>query len=206
MKPARSARLERRSARGQVAISGVVARATAFWNRLAGAISSATLPAPLPDGATRQRQNLGAARVAGLEVDLSWRPAAAWSLAIAHAFLDAHVTEAPGQPALVGKRLAQDPRHRTTAQVAFDDPRVAALTVEVRYLGPQFEDDLDTLPIGAVVLVDARAARRLGGGFELFAAAQNLLDRRYLVGRAGIDTVGAPRTLELGVAFDAARR
>ncbi len=190
----------------QVVTGGVAARATAFWNRLDGAIANVTLPEPLPDGATRQRRNLGAARVAGLELDASWRPAAAWYAAVAHTFIDADVIAAPAQPALVGKRLPQDPRHRTTAQLAFDDARLATVTAQVRYLGPQFEDDLNTLPIGAVVLVDARAARRLGRGVELFASVQNLFDRRYVVGRAGVDTVGAPRTLELGLAFDARRR
>ena len=69
--------------------------------------------------------------------------------------------------------------------------------------GPQFEDDLNTQPIGAVVLVDARAERDLGHGFSLFVTGQNLFDRRYLVGRAGIDTEGAPRTFELGVGYHA---
>lgn len=189
----------------QVVAGNAVVRATGFWNRLDGAIANVTLDAPLPDGATRQRRNLGAARVAGLELDASWRPAAAWFVSVAHTFIDADVIAAPGRPELVGKRLPQDPRHRTTASIAFDDPRLATLTAQVRHLGPQFEDDLNTLPIGAVVLVDARAARRLGRGVELFVAAQNLLDRRYVVGRAGIDTVGAPRTLEVGLAFDAGR-
>jgi outer membrane receptor protein involved in Fe transport len=37
----------------------------------------------------------------------------------------------------------------------------------------------------------------------VFASAQNLFDRHYLVGRAGIDTEGAPRTFELGLAYHA---
>lgn len=190
----------------QVVAGGAVVRATFFWNRLAGAIANVTLPAPLPDGATRQRRNLGTTRVAGLELDASWRPAAAWIASIAHMFIDADVIAAPDQPELAGKRLPQDPRHRTTASLAFDDARVATLTAQVRYLGPQFEDDLNTLPIGAVVLVDARAARRLGRGLEVFVSVQNLFDRPYVVGRAGVDTVGAPRTFEIGLAFAAGRR
>jgi hypothetical protein len=75
---------------------------------------------------------------------------------------------------------------------------------QARYLGRMFEDDLNTLPIGAVVLVDARAERVVAAGFSVFASAQNLFDRHYLVGRAGIDTEGAPRAFELGVAYHAA--
>ncbi len=102
-------------------------------------------------------------------------------------------------PSGASARLAHDPHHRTTASITFDDARLATIIGQLRYLGPMFEDDLNTLPIGAVVLFDARIARVLGHGITAFAAAENLLDRRYVVGRAGIDTLGAPRTIELGL-------
>ncbi|MGN6105725.1 MAG: TonB-dependent receptor [Kofleriaceae bacterium] len=185
----------------QLVVRELVVRATGFWNLLDDAIANVTLDAPL-DGATRQRQNLGRARVAGLELDASWRPHPVWTLALAHTYADARVTAAPRRPELVGKRLAQDPRHRTTGSIAFDDPRFATITGQIRYLGAQYEDDLEMLPIGAVVLVDARIARALGNGLTAFASVLNLFDRRYLVGRAGIDTLGAPRIIELGLRFE----
>jgi outer membrane receptor protein involved in Fe transport len=186
----------------QLGAEGLRFQATAFWNRLSDPISNVTLAAPI-DGATRQRQNLGRTRVRGLELELVWRPQDAWTVHVAHTFSDAQVIEAPTQPELVGKRLAQDPRHRTTAAVSYHDPQIATLTGEIRYLDRMFEDDLNTLPIGAVALVDARAERSLGSGFAMFVSGQNLFDRHYLVGRAGIDTEGAPRTFELGVAYHA---
>jgi outer membrane receptor protein involved in Fe transport len=186
----------------QLVASGISLQATGFWNQLSDAIANVTLAEPL-DGAARQRQNLGKTRIFGLDLDLSWRPGDAWTVRVGHTFSDAHVTAAPAQPELVGKRLAQDPRHRAIAAVTYDRARFATIIAQVRYLGRQFEDDLNTLPIGAVVLVDARAERRLGRGFSVFISGQNLFDRRYLVGRAGIDTEGAPRTFELGVAYHA---
>jgi len=188
---------------GQLVTSGISFQATAFWNQLSDPIANVTLDQPM-DGASRQRQNLGKTRILGLDLDLTWRATDAWTFRLAHTFSDAHVTEAPAQPDLVGKRLAQDPRQRTSAAVTYDDPRFATVVAQARYLGRQFEDDLNTQPIGAVVLVDARAERNIGGGFSLFASAQNLFDRHYLVGRAGIDTEGAPRTFEAGLAFHAA--
>jgi len=56
------------------------------------------------------------------------------------------------------------------------------------------------------VLVDARVERSLLAGLSVFAAGRNLFDRRYIVGRAGIDTEGAPRTFELGLAYHAPER
>ena len=180
----------------QITVDGIVVRATAFYNLLDGAIANVTVAEGM-----RQRQNLGAARVAGLELDATWRPHRHWELGVAQTFVDAEVVSAPAQPELVGKRLPQDPRFRATGSLAFDDPRIVTAAAQVRYLGPMFEDDMQQLPIGAVVLVDARIARRLGRRLELFLAAQNLFDRRYLVGRAGVDTLGAPRTFELGLAY-----
>ncbi len=184
----------------QIVLERVSVQATAFWNQLNDAIANVTLAAPM-DGAARQRQNLGEARIAGLDLDLTWRFTEAWMFRVGQAFSDGEVTAAPGQPALVGKRLAQAPRQRTIGGVGYVRPGFGSAGFQVRYLGRQFEDDLNTLPIGAVVLVDARADISLGGGFATFVSGQNLFDRRYLVGRAGIDTEGAPRTFELGITY-----
>jgi outer membrane receptor protein involved in Fe transport len=187
----------------ELALAELAARATVFVDRLASPVDNVTLPMPLADGAQRVRENLGAARVAGIELAAEWHPAAAWTASVAELFADTTVTSAPGYGELVGKRLAQDPRHRAIATLAFADPKILSAVVQVRYLGAQFEDDQNTLPIGAVVLADAFVSRRIGRGFVIFATVENALDRRYIVGRSGVDTVGAPRTIELGVRFDA---
>jgi len=186
----------------QLAVPGLTAQATAFWNQLRDPIANVTLAQPM-DGATRERQNLGKTRIVGVELELAWRPREDVTVRLGETFSSGHVTAAPAQPALVGKRLAQDPRHRATATLAYSNARFATVVAQARYLGPQFEDDLNTQPIGAVVLFDARAERGLGYGFSVFASGQNLSDRHYLVGRAGIDTEGAPRTFELGVTYHA---
>ena len=189
----------------QIVLEGLAAQATAFWNQMNDPIANVTLAMPV-DGATRERENLGSTRILGLDLDVTWRPAADWTARVAHTFSDGYVRTAPAQPDLVGNRLAQDPHHRSTAIVSYDNPRIATLSAEVRYLGPQFEDDQNTQPIGAVVLFNARAERALAQGFSVFVIGQNLSDRHYLVGRSGIDTEGAPRTFELGLAYHAGAR
>jgi outer membrane receptor protein involved in Fe transport len=189
----------------QLVLDGLAAQATAFWNQMNDPIANVTLAMPV-DGAARQRQNLGSTRILGVDLDVTWRPAADWTVRVAHTFSDGYVRSAPAQPDLVGNRLAQDPHHRTTAAVSYDNPRIATLSAELRYLGPQFEDDQNTQPIGSVVLFNARAERALAHGFSVFVIGQNLSDRHYLVGRSGIDTEGAPRTFELGLAYHAGAR
>jgi outer membrane receptor protein involved in Fe transport len=82
--------------------------------------------------------------------------------------------------------------HRASALLFFDDPRLFSASLQVRVLGAQYEDDLNSLRMGAYAVVDVFFARRIVGDLEVFAAVENLLDQTYLVGRAGVDTVGTP--------------
>lgn len=183
---------------------GLTARVTGFWNELEEPITNATLETPLPDGSQRQRRNLGRARVRGIEVGTDWRITRQWTALLAYTLVDSRVGSAPGAPELVGKRLAQDPVHRGTAIVTFHDTALLTATLQLRVTGPQFEDDLNERGLGGYAVVDAFVSRRLVGGLELFAAAENLFDREYLVGRAGVDTIGQPLLIRVGLRLRAA--
>jgi len=188
----------------------LTARLTGFWNVMEDPITNvtcATLEAcpDLPRGVipgpnVRQRQNLGQARIRGVEASAGWRFARAWVASLAYTYAHSRVTEAPGQPQLLGKDLLQDPRHRATASLAFDDPRLASALVQVRYVGSQYEDDLNTLPMSDFYLVDLSVSRRVTANLEAVLAVENLFDKQYLVGRpGGLDNVGQPRFVHGGV-------
>lgn len=174
---------------------GLAGRVTGFWNELADPVVSVTTG---PN--QRQRQNLGRARIRGVEAEAGWQPGRSWRVALAYTLAESRVTGAPGQPQLLGKALPIDPRHRATLRVAFDEPRLFAAGAVVRYVGRQFEDDQNTLPLPAYALLDLSASRRLAPYLEAYLAVENLLDRSYLVGRAGgLDTVGQPRFVHGGL-------
>lgn len=179
--------------------AAVRARATAFWNVLDDASAVVTLEAPLEDGATRRRENLGRARIRGLETVLAWSPRWPVGVTLAWTLADARVVSAPGHEELVGNRLPQDPVHRVALGVRAGPPGSLRGDVVLRWVGEQFEDDRNTLPMPAYGVVDATLAAPLGAGLEAFAAAENLFDRTFLVGRAGVDTVGAPRLVRVGI-------
>jgi outer membrane receptor protein involved in Fe transport len=82
--------------------------------------------------------------IRGLDIDVTWRPAASWTVWLGHTLSDGEVTSAPAQPDLLGKQLAQAPRDRTSAILTLDDPRLATIVGQVRYLGSQFGDDQNT--------------------------------------------------------------
>jgi outer membrane receptor protein involved in Fe transport len=196
----RAERLSGAEAGPDVRLPGALrARATAFWNVLEDPSTIVTLDAPLEDGATRQRANLGRARIRGVETVLSWEPRWPVGATFAWTIADARVTAAPGHEDLVGKRLPQDPLHRVALDLGVGEPGRARAAVSFRWYAEQYEDDRNARALPAYGVVDLTAALPIGAGLEAFAAAENLLDRQYLVGRAGVDTVGAPRLVRAGV-------
>jgi outer membrane receptor protein involved in Fe transport len=180
-------------------------RATGFANTLQNPITNVTLDKPLADGAQRQRQNLGSALVAGVELAARWTPARRWRLEAAYTFVDATVRTAPAQPQLVGKRLAQDPRHRIAASVTFTERRWFEATAELRYTGFAYDDDLNKFGLPGYAVVNVRVARRIAPHLDAFVAVENLLNQSYLVGRSGVDTVGEPIFAYGGIRYRAAR-
>ncbi|HEY2945479.1 MAG TPA: hypothetical protein VGN09_23805, partial [Vicinamibacteria bacterium] len=60
-------------------------------------------------------------------------------------------------------------------------------------------DDLNLFPLGRATTVDVLAARPLGRDAEVYAAAENVFDARYDVGRTPLRTLGPPRSLRAGV-------
>lgn len=171
------------------------ARAVAFYNIVDAPITSVATA----DG-TRERTNLGGARITGIETTASWRPAKPWLATVAYTFANSVVTDAD----LAGKQLAQMPRQRASAMLTYDNPRLATLTGAIRYIDRQYTDASNTASLPAFTLIDAMAARKIKRGIAGFVGVENLLDRRY-VGQYGIDTPGAPRTFRVGVRIDSAR-
>jgi outer membrane receptor protein involved in Fe transport len=180
------------------------ARVTAFWSDVKDLVANVTLATPLPDcpaGTTcRQRQNLDLARVRGIETELEARPARDWRVIASHLYTDARVVEATQQPALEGKRLAQVPEHTAALTLRYANPVIVTAAVSGRYVGPQFEDDLNTLPLGGYVVFDVVLSRALTRWSEAFVAVENILDRTYATGRTtdGVISTGTPRFVRGG--------
>jgi iron complex outermembrane recepter protein len=174
-------------------------RVTGFLNVLDRPITNVTLAEPLPDGSMRQRQNLGSARVHGIELDARWRFGQHLQIGFGYTWANSEVTDSGPMSLLVGKQLAQDPEHRATTTVWYDRPDWFSAMLQLRALGTQYEDDLNTLQMNGALIVDASLSRRVIEDLEVFLAAENLFDAEYLVGRAGIDTVGAPLSVRVGL-------
>ena len=174
------------------------ARVTAFHNVLNNAISNVTLTVT-PALTTRERQNTDEVSASGVEVEGDLRPHRRVTLSLFGAFTSSHFAETPKQPAIEGNRIPQVPRYHIGVGVIADTPRVATFTAQTRFVGAQFEDDLNQLTLEEYVVVDASATRQLTRGLHLFFGVENLFDVEYDVGRTPVRSIGWPRTFRAGV-------
>lgn len=181
----------------------VTARTTLFWMEVEQTIANVTL-ATEPGLITRQRRNLGQTRSRGIEAEATAR-AGRWTLSGGYLLADARVESAPAEPDLEGLRLPQVPRHQASLQVRFDDPRLASVGLQARWSDAQFDDDLNRFRLGSFATLDAFVSRGLGRGVSVFAAAENLLDERFDIGRTPVRTLGPPRTARIGVRLELLR-
>jgi outer membrane cobalamin receptor len=190
----------------------LLARATIFWNRVADAIVDYTIGTattdgqviepcgPLPeDQICRQRRNVGSLRSMGVESELEFHPAEAWSLWAAYTFNPTRISS-PGQ-AIDGKIARAAVRHAATAVVTYDNPDLISATIEGRYVGSRSDDDLDTIRLESFFVTGLRLSRRLWSQSSVYVKLENLFDAEYPVAQAanGLVEVGAPRWVTVGM-------
>jgi outer membrane receptor protein involved in Fe transport len=178
-------------------------KTTGFWNEVHDAVTNVTLSST-PALITRQRMNVALIRARGVEADAEARLGTAFTAAASWLFVDSVVVSA-NQAALTGLKVAQVPRHQGSLSVRYAHPAVR-IGVQARFAGRQFDDDLNLFPLGRATTVDLLAARPLGRGLEVYAAAENIFDARYDVGRTPLRTLGPPRSIRAGVRLHAPAR
>lgn len=181
------------------------ARVTGFWTEIARPIANVTI-ATTPALITRRRQNLGRTRSRGVEVEMDARLNRRWTISGGYLLADATVLEFPANTSLEGLRIPQVPKHQATFQVRYTNPSLITLGVQARAGGQQFDDDQNRFPLGRYFTLDALASRRVTRNVDLFVAAENLFNQRYLIGRTPITTIGPPLLLRAGVRFRLGQR
>jgi outer membrane receptor protein involved in Fe transport len=183
----------------------IILGATAFWNDLRDAVGNVTLargPGTFPivgtlgaGGIGRQRLNLDAIRVQGLELSATWRTSyrVHWNASILYD--DATVRRATIAPALVGKRLAEVPQHAATFGATVKLPWHLEIAPRVRWIGRQWDDDENTLRLGEVVVADIGVTRPMTKNVEVFLNVENIGNARVETSRSadGVVNIGTPR-------------
>ncbi|HEX8533402.1 MAG TPA: TonB-dependent receptor [Allosphingosinicella sp.] len=185
---------------------------TLFANRLTDSIANVTLgrgPGTFPGvgfvaagGEYRQRQNLDAIEVRGVELDARYG-FGPWSLSAGYSFADAEVRASGAAAPLDGLRPAQTPRHTASGTIAWAGTSGARASLSARYTGGQFEDDSNEQRLPGALTFDASAALPITQTLALEARAENLSDERIVAGitAAGIIERASPRTLWIGLRY-----
>ena len=186
-------------------------RLTGYWNQVEDAIFNLTIPGTsggviepcgfVPDGGRcRQRGNLERTRSRGIEAELSYRRGLFWSGSVRYLFAHSKIVRAPDQPALEGKRLPQVPAHHLVLDLNYAHPALLRASIQGRYVGKHYEDDINSLELGGFAVVNLSASRSLKAGSEIFLQVENLFDQSYAVGKTGTGTVteGMPRLFRGG--------
>jgi len=182
----------------------MLARANFFWNEVTDPVSNVTLLAT-PTLITRQRQNLGSLRSRGLELSVESRLPHHLMLRGAYQFVDATVLTSPASPALIGLFIPQVPRHSMGVSLSYAD-RGWTFAAQGRASGRQFDDDQNLLPLDSYFNLDVFAGRRIKRNLEVYFAAENALDQRYIVGRTPTPTWGTPIAFRVGTRFHLSQR
>jgi len=182
---------------------------TAFLNRLHDAIANVTLghgPGVFPQvgfvaagGAFRQRQNVDAVKVRGLELGAEWT-SGPWGLRAGASITHARMETSGTAAVLNGLRPAQTPNFAGTLAASWEQGGKGAELV-LRRVGPQFEDDLNGEVLKGATTLDASASWPLGRRLQLVARAENVTNALVMatINADGSIERATPRTLWIGL-------
>lgn len=191
--------------------SKLTGRGTFFWSDVTDPIANVTLSVT-PSLITRQRQNLGRTRSRGVDLDASLHVTPTLELTSGYEFVNATVQSFAADPSLVGLELPQVPRNVFTFQALYSNPtassqwRRVTLGLQGRYVGSQFDDDQNLLPLGNFFTLDAYLSRSIWHDTEAYVAAENIFDERYAVQRTPVPQLGYPLLFRVGFRMNFGRR
>jgi outer membrane receptor protein involved in Fe transport len=179
-------------------------RETVFWADVVDPVSNVTISVT-PSLTTRQRQNLGRTRSIGTEFDGSYRLKT--YLQVAGGYQYAHAVVVDSTPSLIGLNIPEVPRHQASVELRYWNPSKLMASVQGRYSSAQFDDDRNTLRLGGFYVMELYAGREFRHGVTGYFAAENLLNRRYVVTLTGnpstpLQNWGPPILARVGVKFD----
>jgi len=172
-------------------------RGNFFWSDIAEPVANVTI-ASTPVLITRQKQNLGESQARGFELAGEMQVTERVKVTAAYLFVNSIVLHFAANPALIGNFLPQVAQNQFSFQASYAGRKWNA-ALQGRFLGNQFDDDQNLLPLGRAFSLDAQVSREVGWHTSLFFAAQNLTNDRFYVSATPVYTVGPPVLVRGGV-------
>ncbi len=192
-----------------VAVSGfngrLQAHGTFFYNQIVDPVANVTLSST-PNLILRQRQNLGQINAPGVELGVTASIVRDFTISCSYQYVDSKVSSFPANTALVGLWVAQVPHNAFTFQARYSNPRIVTVEVTGRAIGNAFDDDQNQFPLGSFFVLDAMVSRQVGARFEVYAAAENLLNATYYTAATPVYQLGLPIVGRVGVRLEFPKR
>ncbi|WP_238474045.1 TonB-dependent receptor plug domain-containing protein [Altericroceibacterium spongiae] len=177
-------------------VSAVTVSLTAFDNKVKNAVANVTLAENL-----RQRRNLDAIDARGLELGAKVK-LGTLSFTSSLSYTDAKVDSSGDAVALDDNRPPQTPRWAGSATLAWAPFKDARLSMTLRHIGRQFEDDQETTILPSATTLDLFAQLPVFGNVSVIARTENLFDEEIVTrNQAGSIDLGVPRTVWLGIRY-----
>jgi len=168
---------------------------TAFRNKVKNAVANVTL-----DENLRQRRNIDGIVAKGIELGARIERGMI-SFTGSLAYTDAAAYNEGSD--FDGNRPAQTPKWVAGGTLALEPADGWLLSATVRYIGKQFEDDLESNVMPSATTFDAYARVPLARGFSIVLRGENLTDEDIVTrNQGGSIDFGAPRTVWAGFGFD----
>ena len=170
---------------------GVTFGLTAFYNRLNDAIANVTIATNV-----RQRRNVAAVVAKGIEVTAD---ATSGQVSVNASYAYSHAT-VHDTGALNGFTPSQSPRHAASATLSWAPAPRWSLSGTLRYVGKQFEDDLEQDVLRDALTLDAVASIPVARHVSIVGRAENVFDVDVVTrNQAGSIDLDTPRRLWIGV-------
>jgi len=182
---------------------------TGFVNRLKDAIANVTLgegPGQFPQvgfvaagGTFRQRENVGAVEVRGIEASADWT-GGPWFVRAGASLTHARMEGNGTADFLNGLRPAQTPKFAGTLAGGWEQDGKGAQLV-VRRIGAQFDDDLNEDLLKGATTLDAYASWPVGRRLQVVLGGENITNALVEAAINGDGSVerATPRTLWIGL-------
>jgi iron complex outermembrane receptor protein len=176
--------------------NGISFGATLFYNRLNDAIANITIGPNL-----RQRGNVDAVVAKGLELT-GEAIFGAVALSGSYAYSDSKVRASGSAAALNGLSPAQSPRHAANATLRWTPNAGAVFSATARYVGAQFEDDLESNILPSALTFDGFAQAPITRQVALTARVENIFDKAVVTRKVDSSAdLGTPRIVWIGLKF-----
>jgi outer membrane receptor protein involved in Fe transport len=173
-------------------------RGSYFWTQVNRPVAAVTLSST-PTTTLLKRENLGQLESRGLTAEWALRPVSFLTVTGGYQFAVSTVTEFQANPTLVGNWTPEVPRNSATLQMRFARERLGDVSVDLRTSGRQYDDQANQFELAGYGQVDLYGEHRFGRRWSAYSWVQNLTNQPVQAGRTPILTLGAPRTVTVGL-------